>query len=180
MLDALAQYFVEKQFRLKPLVRAIVLSKTYQASSQANAFNQQDRQYFSHQQARSLPAEVLLDAICEVTGVPEKYEITKDYLVGVPEGVVNFPIGTRAVQLPVTDLVTLINSSCKYVRYEMHPFLRTFGTPARRQTCECDRSPGFSRKQALELTVGDLVEAKVSAESGRLSEMLSDLSLIHI
>ena len=44
LLDALAEYFVEKQFRLKPLVRAIVLSKTYQASSQPNAFNQQDRQ----------------------------------------------------------------------------------------------------------------------------------------
>ena len=56
----------------------------------------------------------------------------------------------------------------------MHPFLRTFGTPARRQTCECDRSPGFSRKQALELTVGDLVEAKVSSPSGRLAKMLSN------
>ncbi len=174
LLDALARYFVANQFRLKPLVRAIALSNTYQASSQSNPFNHQDRQYFSHQQARSLPAEVLLDAICEVTGVPEKYEITKDYLVGVPDGVVKFPVGTRAVQLPVTDLVTLINSSSKYVRYEMHPFLRTFGTPARRQTCECDRSPGFSRKQALELTVGDLVEAKVASSSGRLSGMLAD------
>ena len=174
LLDGLAQYFVEHQYRLKPLIRAIVLSKTYQASSEPNPFNVQDRQYFSHQQARPLPAEVLLDAICEVTGVPERYEITKDYLVGVPDGVVTYPVGTRAVQLPVTDLVTLINSSSKYVRYEMHPFLRTFGTPARRQTCECDRSPGFSRKQALELTVGDLVEAKVSSPSGRLAKMLSN------
>ena len=105
LLDALAHYFVEHQYRLNPLVRAIVLSNTYQASSESNQFNSQDRQYFSHQQARPLPAEVLLDAICEVTGVPEKYEITKDYLVGVPEGVVKFPSGTRAVQLPVTDLV---------------------------------------------------------------------------
>lgn len=173
LLEALAQHFISGGFRIKPLIRTITLSRTYQLSSVSNAFNRTDHRYFSHQNARPLPAEVLLDAICEVTGIPESYEIMKDYIVGIPTESITLPLGTRAVQLPVTDLVTLINSSGNYVRYELHPFLRTFGQPVRRQTCECDRSTGFSRKQALELTVGDLVAGKLSSAKGRLPEMLA-------
>jgi hypothetical protein len=183
LLEGLAEYFVAGEYRLKPLIRAITLSRTYQLSSATNLSNRRDNRYFSHQNARPLPAEVLLDAICEVTDIPEQYEIMNDYIVGIPTESTKLPLGTRAVQLPVTDLVTLINSSGKYVRYELHPFLRTFGQPVRRQTCECDRSPGFSQKQALELTVGDLVAKKLSSSTGRLSQMLasgaSDQQLLH-
>ena len=56
-----------------------------------------------------------------------------DYTIGIPTEKVTLPLGTRAVQLPVTDVVTLINTSSKYVRYELHPFLRTFGQPVRRR-----------------------------------------------
>ena len=173
LLAALAEYFIANDFQLKPLVRVIVQSRAYQLSSAPNDHNLADARYFSHHHARPLPAEVLLDAICEVTGVPEQYEVMQDYLVGIPTESFKLPIGTRAVQLPVTDLVTLINSSGNYVRYELHPFLRTFGQPVRRETCECDRSTGFNRKQALELTVGDLVAKKLSAETGRLPAMLA-------
>ncbi|HCP84999.1 MAG TPA: hypothetical protein DIT88_11405, partial [Planctomycetaceae bacterium] len=61
-----------------------------------------------------------------------------------------------------------------YVRYELHPFLRTFGQPVRRQTCECDRSPGFSRKQALELTVGEMVSGKVADPSSRIQSLIDN------
>jgi hypothetical protein len=173
LLEALAGEFVANGFRLKPLVRTIANSRTYQSSSRPNQSNRKDTRYFSHMFARPLPAEVLLDAICEVTGVPEKYEITNDYTIGVPEGSVQLPVGTRAVQLPVTDIVTLINTSGKYVRYELHPFLRTFGQPARSQTCECDREQKFSRKQALELIVGPMMTARLSNPDNRLGQMLA-------
>ncbi|MFL2870637.1 MAG: DUF1549 and DUF1553 domain-containing protein [Pirellulaceae bacterium] len=172
LLESLASHFSENEFRLRPLIRAIVLSKTYQASSSGNATNASDNKYFSHQTARPLPAEVLLDAICEVTGVPEQYEVMEDYTIGIPKEKIKMPLGTRAVQLPVTDVVTLINTSSSYVRYELHPFLRTFGQPVRRQTCECDRSPGFSRKQALELTVGEMVSGKVANPTGRIKTLI--------
>ena len=174
LLSALAIHFAENDFRLRPLIRAIVLSKTYQASSLGNVFNSSDNKYFSHQTARPLPAEVLLDAICEVTGVPEQYEVMEDYTIGIPKEKIKLPLGTRAVQLPVTDVVTLINTSSSYVRYELHPFLRTFGQPVRRQTCECDRSPGFSRKQALELTVGEMVSGKVADPSSRIQSLIDN------
>lgn len=173
LLEALAEDFVAGGFKLKPLIRTIVNSRTYQLSADSNKFNRRDTRYFSHMLARPLPAEVLLDAICEVTGAPESFEITKDYTVGLPDGTVKMPTGTRAVQLPVTDIVTLINTSGKYVRYELHPFLRTFGQPKRAQTCECDREQAFGRKQALELIVGPLLTAKLTKNENRLGEFLT-------
>ncbi|MDP7014620.1 MAG: DUF1549 and DUF1553 domain-containing protein, partial [Pirellulaceae bacterium] len=174
LLNALAADFVAQGFRLKPLVRTIVNSRTYQTASKPNEFNKTDVRYFSHARPRPLPAEVLLDAVCEVTGVPESYEVTEDYTVGVPAGTFKFPPGTRATQLPVTDIMTLINTSGKYVRYELHPFLRTFGQPNRTQTCECDREHSFGRKQALELIVGAVVSNKLAAADNRLSLLVGE------
>lgn len=174
LLEGLAAEFIAKGFRLKSIIRTIVNSRTYQLSAQPNEFNRDDSRYFSHRQARPLPAEVLLDAICEVTAVPEAFEITKDYTIGIPEGVVKLPAGTRAVQLPVTDIVTLINTSGKYVRYEMHPFLRKFGQPKRAQTCECDREQSFGRKQVLELIVGPLLDGKLTQENNRIGQALME------
>ncbi|HAA69589.1 MAG TPA: hypothetical protein DCE55_10645 [Planctomycetaceae bacterium] len=173
LLDGLINELVRHNFQLRPLIRAIVLSETYQLASNPNTFNRRDNRYFSHMTARPLPAEVLLDAICDVTGVPESFAIMKDYTIGIPTERLELPLGTRAVQLPVNDIVTLINTSGKYVRYEAHPFLRVFGQPNRTQTCECDREQTFSRKKALELIVGPLVADKLTAKNNILSELLA-------
>ena len=173
LLDALAEEFVASGFSLKSLIRTIVSSRTYQLSALPNKFNRTDTRYFSHVLARPLPAEVLMDAICEVTAVHEAFEIMKDYIMGIPTESMKLPAGTRAVQLPVTDIVTLINTSGKYVRYESNPFLRTFGQPNRTQTCECDREQKFTRKQALELIVGPMVTTKLAHANNRLGQMLA-------
>ena len=173
LLLALADDFVVGDFRLRPLIKRILNSRTYQLSTKSNRSNQNDTRYFSHMMARPLSAEVLLDAICEVTGAPEIFEIKKDYTIGIPKGIIKIPAGTRAVQLPVNDIVTLINTSGAYVRYESHPFLRTFGQPNRTETCECDRQQNFGRKQALELIVGQLVTRKLSQSNNRLGKLLA-------
>src|SRR5262249_56877862 len=79
LLDALAQDFVEHHFDLKHLIRVIMNSRTYQLSAQGNDFNKDDTKYFSHAVTKLLTAEQLLDALCQVTEVPEKY-------VGMPAG----------------------------------------------------------------------------------------------
>jgi hypothetical protein len=173
LLVALASRFVASGYRLKPLIRDIVNSRTYQLSPLSTASNESDERYFSHMGSRPLPAEVLLDAVCSVTGVPEVYEIAKDYTIGLPPGTITLPIGTRAVQLPVNDIVTLINKSSKYVRYESHPFLRAFGQPSRTQTCECDRQQTFGRKQALELIIGQMLSKRLVSPDNRLGKLLS-------
>jgi hypothetical protein len=123
--------------------------------------------------SRPLSAEVLLDAVCNVTGIPEVFEIANDYTIGLPEGSTTLPVGTRAVQLPVTDTETLINTMGKYVRYEPHPFLRTFGQPSRTQTCECDREQHFGRKQALELIIGQMTSSRLTNKDNRLGQMIA-------
>ena len=174
LLEALADEFSDNGFRLKHLIRTIVSSRTYQLSPIPNASNADDERYFSHMTIRPLPAEVLLDSIGDVTGVPEKFNITADYTIGLPEGFVNLPANTRAVQLPVNDIVTLINTGSKYVRYESHEFLRAFGQPTRTQTCECDREQHFGRKQALALIIGDAISKRLTSENNRLSVMLAE------
>ena len=174
LLDALADQFVKSGFRLKPVIRAIVNSRTYWLSSRPNGSNRNDSRYFSHMLARPLPAEVLLDAVSTVTEVPEQFEIMNDYIEGIPNGSVKFPHGTRAVQLPVNDVATLINTEGKYVRYELHPFLRVMGQPNRTETCECAREPDFGRKQALELSVGELISKRISEPKNRLSRLLKN------
>lgn len=177
LLDALATDFIRNGYRLKPLIRTIASSRTYQLSSQPNEWNASDTRYFSHMLARPLPAEVLLDAVSQVTAVPEVFEISKDYIEGLPDGTVQFPEGTRAVQLPVNDVATLINTEGKYVRYELHPFLRVFGQPNGTETCECARETAFGRKQALELFVGELLNQRLTHAENRLSKLLQkDLS----
>ena len=85
LLDALARELVAKKFDLKHLVRVIAHSRTYQLSSVPNEHNKMDKQHFSHAFARTMPLEVLGDAISQLIESPAIYE--------------GMPRGTRAVQV---------------------------------------------------------------------------------
>ena len=86
LLDYLSQQFIEAGFDIRHVLRMICKSRTYQLSVATNQWNEDDRLNYSHALARRLPAEVLFDAVHEVTGSVPK-------IPGVPAG-------TRAVQLP--------------------------------------------------------------------------------
>ncbi len=159
LLEALARDFADHHFDVKQLIRTIMNSRTYQLSAQPNDFNKDDTRYFSHAVTRLLSAEQLLDAICTVTEVPEKFA--------------GMPPGTRAIQLPDGDV--------------NHPFLKTFGQPARELACECEREGDSNLAQALQLINGPTVNDKLRAPTNRVGkllgkklsdpEMLSDLYL---
>jgi hypothetical protein len=156
LLDALARDFIASKFNVKHVLRVILNSRMYQLSARPHEFNKDDGKYFSHVLARPLPAEVLLDAICTATGVPEKFE--------------GRPAGTRAVQLPDPDVITLPS---RYLGYDRHPFMKAFGQPARELACECAREADFSLSQALELMNGPTVTAKLSDPNNRLGRLLA-------
>src|SRR5205823_7610095 len=67
----LASYFADSGYDLKKLMRVIVQSRTYQLSSRTNPTNEEDHVNYSHALPRPLDAEILLDAIADVTGVAE-------------------------------------------------------------------------------------------------------------
>lgn len=138
LFDALSQDFVKSGFDVKKLIRTIMNSSVYQLSSEANATNQNDNIYYSKYIVKRLPAEVLLDAMSQVTGVPTKFA--------------NYPLGTRALQLPDTQVKS--------------EFLASFGRPAR-VTCDAaERSVEPSIAQALHVINGDTLNKKLSAPDG--------------
>jgi hypothetical protein len=145
VLDALAGDFVTNDYDLKQTMRVICNSATYQLSSESNATNKQDETQFSRRLVRRLTAEQFLDAVVQVTGVPEKFP-------GVP-------LGTRAAQLPDTAVPSY--------------FLDLFGRPPRQVACTCEREMSPNLAQTLHVMNNDSVNAKIRSSEGRLSKLLA-------
>lgn len=145
LLEALAQDFIASGFDRKRLIRTILNSRTYQLSAGINDSNKNDVRYFAHASVRLLPAEALLDALSAATNSPEEFPGT--------------PRGERAVALPDGEY--------------KHPFLESFGRPARAMACECERDPDTNLSQALRLVGGKEVHSKIRDQSGRLAALLA-------
>ncbi|MEK6261351.1 MAG: DUF1549 and DUF1553 domain-containing protein [Planctomycetota bacterium] len=148
LLDALARELVEGHFDFHRLIRFVVASRTYQTSTDVNASNANDEQNYSRALLRRLDAEVLLDAICDTTGVPEKFD-------GVPAG-------ARAVQL-------WDSAATNY-------FLTTTGRPSRTTVCECERVSSPNVAQILHTLNSENLEAKLSHDAGRVARLAVQFS----
>jgi hypothetical protein len=135
LLEALGQKFQEYHYDFKRLVRDICTSHTYQLASETNATNEDDTRNFSHSLIRRMRAEVVLDAIDEVTETPEKFR--------------GLPLGARAVQ--IAD-----GNTSDY-------FLTTFGRAKRESVCSCEVKMDPNLSQALTLINGRLVDRKLQA-----------------
>jgi len=145
LLDALAKDFAEHGYDRKHVIRTILNSRTYQASFEPNEFNKDDIKYFSHFQPRLLSAEQLLDAICHVTGRPEKFG--------------SLPADMKATQLPAPDLVK-------------NDFLKIFGQPERQTVCACERSSESNLGMAIQFFNGPLIYNKLRDENNRFRLLL--------
>ena len=159
MLAAASKYLVEQKFDLKALMRAILQSETYQRSSETLSENAGDQRQYSRYFPRRLMAEVLLDAVSEVTDVPTDF--TKIVFLGADvKDTKDYPKGTRAIQLHDSAVQSY--------------FLQTFGRNQRRITCECERSDEPSLVQVLHLSNGDTINSKLSAADNRLTKWLAE------
>ena len=145
LLNALAQHFIDSGFDLKQLVRTICSSQVYQLSAVPNDYNADDKQNYSRYYPKRLTAEVLLDAIDGITGVPTKF-------AGLPEQ-------TRAVQLPDDSF-----NSSSY-------FLTVFGRPENDSACECERQQDANLAQSLHLLNSKGIQDKLASDSGRAARL---------
>lgn len=145
LLDALAKDFVEHKYDPKHLLRTIMLSETYQLSSNATPDNKQDEVFYTKYAVKRMGAEELLDAIGYSTGTTEKFP--------------NLPAGLKAIQLPDPGVPNY--------------FLDTFGRPARVIACECERAAEPNMAQALHLMNSDFVQNKVASGDGRVAKLLA-------
>jgi hypothetical protein len=144
LLDAMARHLVDSKFDMKALIRAITASRVYQTSSKPNETNGRDEQNYSRALFKRMPAEVLLDAVSQTTGVAEKFP--------------GAAAGTRAVQLWDSDV--------------SHYFLKLFGRPVRKSSCECERTVDASVAQILHLMNAPQLQAKLAHESGRVATIV--------
>jgi hypothetical protein len=154
LMNALVQDFVKHKFDLKHLIRTVMQSATYQLSSDTNVTNAKDDKYYSHFIARRLPAEVILDGLSQVTGVPTNFD--------------GYPAGTRSLQLPDSRVDSY--------------FLTVFGRPERLITSDAERTQDPSLTQALHIINGKTINEKLRAPGGTLdsfiNQRLSDEAII--
>jgi len=158
LLTALCDFTKQQGYDVKSLMRLILLSETYARSSIPLPENHDDRRWFARAYPKRLMAEVLSDAISDVTGVHDRYtEIVR--ADGSTEKVTGYDVDTRALELR--------DSTVK------NPFLDTFGRNAREITCECERSSQPSLVQVLHLSNGITLNEKLAAKAGRITEILA-------
>ena len=143
LLDQLATHFRSIGFNQKELLKTILQSHTYALASEPNETNRGDHRNFSRHYRQRLRAEVLADAICDITETTQPYS--------------GSPNGTRAMQLWT-------------VRTESE-LLDAFGRPDPNQDPPCERIPESTVVQALHLMNAPAIASKITDENGRAKRL---------
>ena len=140
----LSEELVRSNYDIKNLMRTILQSATYQRSHVVLPENLADQRFHARSQPRRLKAEVLLDALSQVTAVPTQFK--------------DLPVNTRAIELPDSSVASY--------------FLDTFGRPDRLLTCTCERSDEPSMTQVLHLTNGKTIQEKLESKEGQIATFI--------
>ncbi len=148
LLEALAKDFTDNKYDLKHTIRLILNSKTYQASSEVNATNTLDNQFFSHFYPRPMLGQILLDNLNLATGSTERFG--------------DFPSDIRASQLslPVGSF-----------------FMDCFGRSQREFLAELEPKNEPTLVQVLHVLNSNYVDQKVRAGNGTVALLLQDKAL---
>jgi hypothetical protein len=149
LLDALAADFRAAKYDLKHLIRTICTSYVYGVSSLPTERNVADRQNYSRHYRTRLRGEVLLDAVADISGVPDTFSA--------------MPAGSRASQLWTTRVQSV--------------FLDTFGRPNPNQDPPCERTSDTTVTQTLHLMNAPQLHQRVTSDDGRAAQLAKgDLS----
>lgn len=155
LMAKLSAEFVRGGYRFKNLIHVIANSRAYQLSATTLPSNAADKINYSHALPRALDAEILLDAIADVTGVRERFS------VGTNRGEWRggkAPLGTRAVELKESDIYATA-------------YFDAYGKPNRYSVPERDVSPKLA--QALHLLAGTTYNNTLWGEGSRAQKLVS-------
>jgi hypothetical protein len=148
LLDALAADFRQSRYDLKQLIRRTTSSHVYGLSSLPSERNVGDRQNYSRHYRTRLRGEVLLDAVSDITGLPDTFSA--------------MPPGSHANQLWTTRVQSV--------------FLDTFGRPNPNQDPPCERTSDTTVTQTLHLMNAPQLHTRVTADSSQAARLAaSDL-----
>jgi len=144
LLDRLADDFTANGFDLRHTIRLIANSAAYQRGR--NTATTTNGQFFELALVKQLDAEVLADAIADVTGVPDRYG--------------DLPIGTRAVALsdPATPSTTL----------------DVLGRCERDTSCDTPAAASGGLATKLHFINGEAINRKITSKGGRLNRLIQE------
>lgn len=148
LLEELAKDFRTQGCDLKKLLKRICSSEVYALGSLPTERNKSDRQNYSRHYRSRLRAEVVLDAVLDVTGGDEARSA--------------MPAESHANQIWSTRVSSV--------------FLDTFGRPNPNQDPPCERTPEATVTQALHLMNSPDLQNHVTSDKGRAAQ-LADSSL---
>jgi hypothetical protein len=151
LLALLERELVSSHYDLKHLYRLILNSKTYQLSAVPKGDDPQGDACFAHYPLRRLDAEVLIDALNQITSSTEKYTSA------IPEPFTFIPEGQRSIALPDGSITS--------------PFLELYGRPPRDTGLEAERNNRSTAAQRLHLLNSSHVQRKI--EQSRMIQYLT-------
>ncbi len=141
LLAYLEKELIAAKYDLKQLFRLILNSQTYQRSSPPKAEQPEGEANFACYPLRRLDAEVLIDALNQITGSTEKYSSA------IPEPYTFIPDNQRSIGLPDGSITS--------------PFLELFGRPPRDTGMESERNNRPTAAQRLHLLNSSQVQRKI-------------------
>lgn len=142
LLGYLATELVKTDYDLRHIYRLILNSRTYQQASIPRSDSPRAEAMFACYPVRRLDAEVLIDALSQITGVGE------DYSSRIPEPYTFIPEAQRSVCLADASITS--------------PFLEMFGRPSRDTGLLSERSSDPTDKQRLHLLNSSHIQEKIN------------------
>lgn len=155
LLNHLADELVASDYDLKHIYRLILDSSAYQLASIRQSDDPLAGTYFAYYQPQRLDAEVLIDAICQITGT------TETYMSIIPEPYTFLPDDQRAIALPDGSITS--------------SFLEMFGRPPRDTGLVSERNNRLTAGQALHLLNSNHIRNKLKQGPG-IEDLLSQAS----
>ena len=149
LLAALETELVASHYDLKALYRLILNSKTYQLSSLPRTDKAEGAAQFAYYPLRRMEAEVLIDALDQITGTTESYSSA------IPEPFTFIPAELRSIALPDGSISS--------------PFLEMFGRPPRDTGLESERNNRATSDQSLHLLNSSHIQLKLQQSQMILS-----------
>ena len=141
LLNWLAEELVRSKYDLKHIYRLILNSSSYQLSSISKSKHPEAAAHFASYSVRRLEAEVIIDALNQVTGTTESYSSI------IPEPYTFIPETRRAIALPDGSITS--------------SFLELFGRPPRDSGMESERNNRITAGQRLHLLNSSHVRNKL-------------------
>lgn len=150
LLSYLEKELVSSNYDIRHIFRLILNSRTYQQSSIPQTDSPEAEALFACYLVRQLDAEVLADALCQITGSREKYSSL------IPEPFTFIPEENRSIELADGSITS--------------PLLEMFGRPSRDTGLESERTNKPTDQQRLHMLNSSHIQNKIQS-SWRLKNL---------